>query len=121
MVFVLLGPPTRTGRKPILGREENNISDGSSSPGYWYMAATNSVHFDGFTTTDASSGFRETWYYRRDTLPKAVTASEVEATFVTKVRRGRFILQREPAIDFALAAARSATPESPVAEGARPQ
>jgi GWxTD domain-containing protein len=106
MVFVLLGPPTRTGRKPILGTEENNISDGSSVPGYWYMAERNSVHFDGFTTTDASSGFREIWYYRRDTLPRAVSASEVEATFVTKIN-GRFVLQRQPEILSALGAARS--------------
>jgi GWxTD domain-containing protein len=61
MVLVLLGVPSRTGRKPILGTDENNISDGSSVPGYWYMAARNSVHFDGFTLTDASSGFREIW------------------------------------------------------------
>ncbi len=121
MVFVLLGPPTRTGRKPILGTEENNISDGSSVPGYWYMAARNSVHFDGFTNTDASSGFREIWYYRRETLPKAVSAIEVEATFVTKVGFGRFVLQRRPEILSALTAARSGGPGNRVAEGARPK
>jgi GWxTD domain-containing protein len=110
MVFVLLGPPTRTGRKPILGDEENNISDGSSVPGYWHMEGHNSVHVDGWTNTDASSGFREIWYYRRDTLPKAVSASEVNATFVTKVGYGRFVLQRQPAIDSALAAARAGQP-----------
>ncbi len=85
------------------------------------MAATNSVHFDGFTTTDASSGFRETWYYRRETLPKAVSASEVEATFVTKVRLGQFVLQRQPAILSALAAARSGAAEARVAGGTTPQ
>ena len=70
MVFVVLGPPYRTGRKPILANDENNISDGSSVPGFMYMSATNSVHIAGFTLTDASSGFREIWYYRRETLPR---------------------------------------------------
>ena len=115
MVFVLLGPPTRTGRKPILGDEENNISDGSSVPGYWHMETRNSVHIDGWTNTDASSGFREIWYYRRDTLPREVSAIEVDATFVTKVGLGRFVLQRDPAILSALAAARSGVPGSRIA------
>jgi GWxTD domain-containing protein len=106
MVFVLLGPPTRTGRKPILGGEDNSISDGTSVPGQWFMASRNSVHFDGFTATEASNSFREIWYYRRETLPTAVSANELNVTFVTKIGRGRFVLQRQPAIEAALAAAR---------------
>lgn len=121
MVFVLLGPPVRTGRKPILGTEENNISDGSSVPGYWYMAGHNSVHFDGFTVTDAASGFREIWYYRREALPKAVSANELSVLFVTKVGLGRFVLDRDAAVLAALAEARSGASESRVAVGARPQ
>ena len=121
MVFVLLGPPNRTGRKPILGSEENNISDGSSVPGYWYMAARNSVHFDGFTLTDASSGFREIWHYRRDTLPLAVSANALNVTFVTKPGRDRFVLQRDAATLAAIGAARAGTPETRVAGGTPPQ
>ena len=121
MVFVLLGPPSRTGRKPILGTDENNISDGSSVPSYWYMAARNSVHFDGFTLTDASSGFREIWYYRRETLPKAVSASALSVAFVTKPGRDRFLLQRDAATLAAIAAAQSGAPETRVAGGARPE
>ena len=104
MVFVVLGPPYRTGRKPILANDENNISDGSSVPGFMYMSATNSVHIAGFTLTDASSGFREIWYYRRETLPKAVSANELSVLFVTKVGRGHFVLQRDPPILNALVA-----------------
>ena len=90
-------------------------------PGYWYMAERNSVHFAGHTATDASSGFREVWYYRRETLPRAVSAIEVTATFVTKVEFGQFVLQRRPEILSALAAARSGVPESRVAGKARPK
>jgi GWxTD domain-containing protein len=122
MVFVLLGPPNRTGRKPIMPNEENSISDGNSVPGQWFMANRNSVHFDGTTVTDASSGFREIWYYRRDTLPKAVSANELNVTFVTKIGRGQFVLQREPAILNALVAARSGAPgRDVVAGGAGPE
>ncbi|HEY1435734.1 MAG TPA: GWxTD domain-containing protein, partial [Thermoanaerobaculia bacterium] len=104
MVFVLLGPPTRTGRKPILGGEDSSISDGTSVPGQWFMANRNSVHFDGVTVTEASNSFREIWYYRRETLPKAVSANALDVAFVTKIGRGRFVLQRQPAIEAALAA-----------------
>ena len=107
MVFVLLGPPNRTGRKPILGVEDTSISSGASVPGYWYMATRNSVHVDGFTSTDASSGFREVWRYRREALPKAVSINELEVAFVTKIGYGRFVLQRNPAALAALAAARA--------------
>jgi GWxTD domain-containing protein len=121
MVFVLLGPPNRTGRKPIMPNEENSISDGNSVPGQWFMANRNSVHFDGTTVTDASSGFREIWYYRRETLPKAVSTNELDVTFVTKIGRGQFVLQREPAILNALVAARSGAPGTVVAGGTRPR
>jgi len=101
--------------------EENNISDGNSVPGQWFMANRNSVHFDGTTVTDASSGFREIWYYRRETLPKAVSANELDVTFVTKVGRGQFVLQRQPAILNALVAARSGVPGTVVAGATRPK
>ena len=119
MVFVLLGPPNRTGRKPILGGEDNSISDGASIPEQWYMSNRNSVHFDGFSATDASSGFREIWYYQRNALPKAVSANELKVAFVTRIGYGRFVLQREPAILSALVAARSGVPGAGVAGGTR--
>ncbi len=122
MVFVLLGPPNRTGRKPILGSEDTNISDGASVPGQWFMANRNSVHFDGFTANDASNGFREIWYYEREALPKTVSASELNVSFVTKIGYGRFVLQRQPPVLNALIAARSKAPGAGVAAGGmRPQ
>ena len=119
MVFVLLGPPNRTGRKPILGEEDASISDGTSVPGQWFMANRNSVHFDGFTATEASGSFREIWYYRRDALPRAVSANALNVAFVSKIGYGKFVLQRQPAILAALGAARSAAPETRVAGATR--
>lgn len=47
MVFVLLGPPTRIGRKPIKTGEDRSISDGESLDEKWWMGARNSIHIDG--------------------------------------------------------------------------
>ncbi len=106
MVFVLLGPPTRTGRKPIMGGEDGSISDGATAEGHWWMANRNSVHLDGMTATDPSNNFREVWHYRREALPKGVSIYELYAVFVTKKGYGRSVLQRNPAVLSALEAAK---------------
>ena len=106
MVFVLLGPPSRTGRKTIMANEERSISDGASLDEQWWMGARNSIHIDGQRATN-SEGFREVWHYGREALPKAVTSYEVNVVFVTKKGYGRFVLQRDPATLAALDSARS--------------
>ena len=105
MVFVLLGPPTRTGRKPIMAKEERSISSGASLDEQWWMGARNSIHIDGQVATN-TDGFRETWRYSREALPKSVSSYEVNVVFVTKKDYGRFVLQRDPATLSALDAAR---------------
>jgi GWxTD domain-containing protein len=105
MVFVLLGPPSWTGRKPVMANEERSISDGASLDEQWWMGARNSIHIDGQRATN-SDGFREIWHYGREVLPKAVSASQVNVVFLTKTGYGRFVLQREPPTLAALDAAR---------------
>ena len=107
MVFVLLGPPSWTGRKPVMANEERSISDGAGLEEQWWMGARNSIHIDGQRATNAD-GFREIWHYLRDALPKGVSASQVNVVFLTKTGYGRSVLQREPATLSALDAARSA-------------
>lgn len=107
MVFVLLGPPTRIGRKPIKTGEDRSISDGQSLDEKWWMGARNSIHIDGARATDPSNSFREIWHYRREALPKAVSIYELDVVFVTKTGYGRFVLQREPATLAALGAAKA--------------
>lgn len=106
MVFVLLGPPSWTGRKPIQTGEDPSDSAGMSLEGQWWMANRNSVHIDGARATDASGAFREIWHYRREALPKGVSAYQVNVVFITKKGYGRSVLQREPATLAALDAAR---------------
>ncbi len=107
MVFVLLGPPTRSGRKPIQAGEDRSISDGASQDEKWWMGARNSIHIDGARLTDPSGSFREVWQYRRDALPKGVSINELNVVFVTKKGYGQSVLQRDPAVLATLEAARS--------------
>jgi len=106
MVFVLLGPPTRVGRKPIQANEDRSISSGAEQDEKWWMGAQNSIHIDGARLTDPSGSFREIWQYAREALPKSVSINELNVVFVTKKGYGRSVLQRDPAVLSALQAAR---------------
>ena len=96
MVFVLLGPPSRSARKPIMGNEERSISEGAGLEQQWWMGARNSIHLDGAQATNAD-GFREIWHYRPEALPNGASYRKVDVVFITKTGYGQFILQREPA------------------------
>jgi GWxTD domain-containing protein len=98
MVFVLLGPPTRIGRKPIMAGEDASLSDGMSEDEKWWMGARNSIHIDGARLSDPSGSFLEIWHYRREALPKRVSTYELKVAFVTKKGYGRSVLQRDPAV-----------------------
>jgi GWxTD domain-containing protein len=112
MVFVLLGPPSWTGRKPIVTGEDPTDAAGMGEESKWWMAARNSVHVDGTKAADPSGGFREIWHYRREALPNGVSASQVNVVFITKKGYGRSVLQREPATLSALDAARPGRSEN---------
>jgi GWxTD domain-containing protein len=107
MVFVLLGPPSRAGRKPVQGREDRTISDGNSQDEKWWMGARNSIHIDGAQLTDASGSFRDIWHYAREALPKQVSINELNVVFVTKTGYGRSVLQRDPTVLNALKEAKA--------------
>ena len=113
-VFVLLGPPTYAGRKPIstgedsssqgLSTAERHPSDlaiaqksgGSTSSKVAAMADRNSG--PGMTVTDASAnGWREVWHYRKENLPAGVPYQQVDFEFVTKKGYGENVLQRDSA------------------------
>jgi GWxTD domain-containing protein len=112
MVFVLLGPPTKTGRKPIKTGEDPIDSEGMSNAAIWWMSNRNSVHPDPTTAADVSNSFREIWHYRREALPKSVSINELNVIFITKTGIGRFVLQRDPAVLGTLNVARSARGQS---------
>ena len=107
MVFVLLGPPTSAGRKPILADPSDIDSGGMSVEGVSWMSNRNSVHIDGSRSADPTNPFREIWHYRRAALPKAVSIYQLDVVFLTKKGHGRSVLQRDPATLAALGAAKA--------------
>jgi GWxTD domain-containing protein len=110
MVFVLLGPPARTTRRPLVADEDQSISEGMELPEQSWMGARNSIHIFGPHLTDATDNFRDVWHYRREALPKGVSVYELYIAFVTKRGYGRSVLQRDAATLSALNAARSTRP-----------
>ncbi|HKF42482.1 MAG TPA: GWxTD domain-containing protein [Thermoanaerobaculia bacterium] len=115
MVFVLLGPPTYAGRKPLSTGEDSSASQGlttserhptdvtmmqksgSSTTGQ-IAAAEDRNSGPGKTITDASAnGWREVWHYRKELLPAGVPYQQVDFEFVTKKGYGENVLQRDSA------------------------
>jgi GWxTD domain-containing protein len=129
MVFVLLGPPTYVGRKPIRSGEDLNDEAGLSTVGSRavsrYQRALSSVgEAAGSTETDATDAFvgpgaralnttpswREIWHYRKELLPKSVGSQQVDFEFITRAGYGIAVLQRDPLALGALDAARARFP-----------
>ncbi len=132
MVFVLLGPPTYIGRKPI--RSGEDVSDdaglsrvGSRATAYYQRALAAAGEPAGSTsvaTTDAFFGpgarvqetgasFREVWHYRRELLPKSLGFQQVDVEFITRRGYGVGVLQRDLAAVAALDASRNRFASAP--------
>ncbi len=122
MVFVLLGPPTYIGRKPIAAGEDKSDPAGMSrysrndvvavDKTMGNTAAKNVViaNMTGPSNTilDSVAAWREVWHYRRKLLPKGLPYGQVDFEFITRKGYGNNILQREAAALNALEAARKA-------------
>jgi GWxTD domain-containing protein len=129
MVFVLLGPPTYVGRKPIRTGDDSAEAEGLSSVGSQEhtiaqtsarassptgkissaQAATISAQFGGPGTKmiDTFQNWREVWHYRKELLPKGVGYHQVDVEFITKVGYGTNVLQRDHSTLATLDAARA--------------
>jgi len=126
MVFVLLGPPTFVGRKPIRTGEDVDVSAGTSlagsgatayaqrtmaavgeSSGGSGSAATEALWGPSVTAADSDSSWREIWHYRRELLPRSIRYQQVDIEFVTRKSYGVGVLQRDPAAVATLEAAKA--------------
>ena len=127
MVFVLLGPPTYGGRKPIRTGDDSSEAEGLSS--VESGAANNAVvgaqlasprgkissgqaaqiaaGRTGTKMTDSFQNWREVWHYRKELLPKGVGYHQVDVEFITKVGYGTNVLNRDHATLATLDAARA--------------
>jgi len=121
MVFVLLGPPTYVGRRPIRTGEDTADPSGmvrftrndvtaveKTSPS---SAATN-LKIDNMTgpansMPDANARWREVWHYRREVLPRGLPYHQVDFEFITRSGYGKNVLQRDATCLNAIDAARN--------------
>ncbi len=117
MVFVLLGPPTYNGQKPLAAGDEAGAADTSGQSRYGRAeqsmaehgragnaktAQINEVGGASSTVGRSAANWIETWHYLRAELPKNVPYQELTPQFVTKEGYGKNVLQREPNVLSAL-------------------
>jgi GWxTD domain-containing protein len=126
MVFLLLGPPTYAGRRPIRGGEDSSEASGnstvtrndvnsalaqSSNAGKTttgqQAALVDRMTGPGTSMTDSSAAsWREVWHYRKELLPPGIPYQQVDLDFITRKGYGENVLQRDPASLTTLEAAR---------------
>ncbi len=109
MVFLLLGPPSFIGRKPLISGEDTadpsalslyrstdiriaSLPAGTTSK---HVANVDKVTGPGSRVNEAASNWREVWHYRREALPKDIPYLQVDFEFVTKSGYGQNVLQRD--------------------------
>lgn len=127
MVFILMGPPTYSGRKMLHTGED--IADDAGLSRYSpaevkiaqssaggntasHMAQIEKVTGPGSKIKDAANNYIEAWHYLRANLPKEIPYQELEFQFVTKQGYGRNVLQRESNVLAALERAKALTKRS---------
>ncbi len=122
MVFLLLGPPSYSGRKPVrtgddiadasglsrYGRAQVTQAEKSGGSGTDRMARIDKVSGPGTKVQDAASNWVEVWHYLKRDLPPAIPYQELDLEFVTKVGYGKNVLQRDEKPLVALERARAA-------------
>jgi GWxTD domain-containing protein len=108
MVFVLMGPPTFAGRKPLRTGEDTSDAAGMSTVG----SHDETTAVNGMTNSRPNKkasggqisrtadqyrgpGKKGVWHYRRELLPKGVPYQQVDFEFVTKQGYGENTLQRD--------------------------
>ena len=132
MVFVLLGPPTYVGRKPLntgddpsdnaglstVGSQDASnaqraLSGGDAKPSSATRAITSAQYSGpGKSTIESGGNWREVWHYRKELLPKGVGYQQVDVEFITKKGYGVNTLQRDHTTLATLDAARGGSKKS---------
>jgi GWxTD domain-containing protein len=91
MVFVMLGPPSGTIRRPLTVEEDAS----PMLPMIGRQSAPASRTSIGLRASDQPSNWKEIWTYRRKALPPEVPYQQVDFVFVTRIDYGKNVLQRE--------------------------
>jgi GWxTD domain-containing protein len=121
MIFVLMGPPTWVGRKPITTGDDANDPKGMQQ--YSDLDVRNALRgtssvgsarvYDKMTHVgtklpNADGNYREVWHFRRELLPKGVSYQQVDFEFITRAGYGENVWNREPRTLTTLEKARNA-------------
>ena len=123
MVFILMGPPTYSGRRALTTGDDTADSSGLSrftrsevraagQPGgsnTSRQARIEQATGPGSRILDPASNSIEVWHYSRASLPQEIPYQEVVFEFVTKQGYGKSVLQRDSAALATLARAVEAT------------
>jgi len=110
-VFLLVGPPTYVGRKPL------STGDDSSDPAGMSMYSRNDINnallgggsartnqlYDRMTSPGTKlpshdANWIEIWHYRKDLLPAGVRYQQVDFMFITRKGYGKNVLQRDASV-----------------------
>jgi GWxTD domain-containing protein len=109
MVFLLFGPPSHSGRKPLqtgddvadssglsqYGRAEISAAARSGGSSIDRMARIDKVEGPGVKIQEGASNWIEVWHYLRRDLPAEIPYQELEFQFMTKLGYGKNVLQRD--------------------------
>jgi GWxTD domain-containing protein len=136
MVFILLGPPTYIGRRPIGAGEDAAAAAGMSTSGRHdaevalvqaqasspsgktttasQTAIADRANAPGSQALDSGANWQEVWHYRRELLPAGVPYQQVDFDFITRKGYGKNVLQRNSA---ALATIEAAKKPVKIAKG----
>lgn len=101
MVFVVLGPPSYAARSPLRrsqdplqvlrGTQTSSVADGKGGH------ALVRVESGALPLSVAEvEGEIESWYYRRDRVPRGIPYNELQFMFVSRTGYGTAVLEKEP-------------------------
>ena len=122
MLFVLFGPPTWVGRRPIAVGEDTADPQGMSRYTAFEASAALKGSGSGSQTAailanmsgpannlpESETTWQEVWHYRRELLPAGISYQQVDFSFVTKRGYGVSVLQRDEIALAAIEAAKTA-------------
>jgi GWxTD domain-containing protein len=113
MVFVLCGPPTYVGRRPIGTGEDSSDAAGLTTSGRHDVnqalagagrttsgdraAIADRMSGPGTRVLDSAANWREIWHFRRELLPAGIPYQQVDFEFITRKGYGKNVLQRDSA------------------------
>jgi GWxTD domain-containing protein len=129
MVFVILGPPTYGGRRPIKNGEDRSEAAGMSTTSAAQISAAqgaaqaaspsgkissgqsaaivDSMSGPSTQAAESNNNYQEVWHYRKELLPKGVGYQQVDVVFVTRHGYGSNVMQRDSATLFTLEAGKT--------------